>query len=245
MLSENEKKIIYSITLARGGSKGIPGKNIKLLNGKPLIAYTLEAAAASGCFSRILVSTDDEKIASAAKRYGAKIPFLRPLELAGDTTPVITVLRHLVVWLLEQEKKLPDYMILLQPTSPLRQPFHIQEAVKLLVTSGADSVIGVQEVPANTHPSWTFRIAGPGHKLALFSGEPIKQIIPLRQQLPRALRTNGAFFGFKTKLLLEDPPSFYGDDVRGYVMDSRYSVDVDTPDDWIALENSMRIQNNN
>ncbi len=239
-----EKKI-YAITLARGGSKGIPRKNIKLLGGKPLIAHTLDAARAAAIFSKIIVSTDDPEIAETARRFGAEIPFMRPPELAGDTTPVIAVLSNFAEWLAAHEgDAMPDYLVLLQPTSPLRTARHIREGVELLITTGADSVIGVTEVPAAEHPSWTFAMDRDGARLRLFCGGPVRDIIPLRQNLPSAYRTNGALFAFRTRLLREDPPTLYGDDVRGYAMDRRYSIDIDTPEDWPAVERALAANQN-
>src|SRR3989344_1993183 len=122
-------KTILGIITARGGSKGIPRKNIKDLCGKPLIAYTIEAAKDSGVFSRLIISTDDQEIADVAKQYGAELPFMRPAELAQDATPHVPVLQHAVSWLRDNEHFFPDYVMILQPTSPMRQDFHIKEAV--------------------------------------------------------------------------------------------------------------------
>jgi len=128
---------------ARGGSKGLPGKNLRLLAGKPLIAYTIDAAVASGAFDRLVLSTDDADIATVARTLGCAVPFTRPAELARDETPHLPVVQHAVRWLDEHERYRPDAVMILQPTSPLRQPQHISEAVALLERSGADSVVGV------------------------------------------------------------------------------------------------------
>ncbi|KKU84922.1 MAG: CMP-N-acetylneuraminic acid synthetase, partial [Parcubacteria group bacterium GW2011_GWA2_47_8b] len=108
---------ILGIITARGGSKGVPGKNIKLLGGKPLIAYSIEAAQKSGVFDRIILTTDDQKIADVAKQYGCEVPFMRPAELAGDTVQHLPVLRHAVQWLKDNDGYSPDYCMTFQPTS--------------------------------------------------------------------------------------------------------------------------------
>ena len=137
---------ILGVITARGGSKGIPGKNIKPFLGKPLIAYTIEAAKKSGVFdpavggtSRLILSTDDPEIAEVAKKYGCEVPFMRPKELAEDKSAHLPVMQHAVQWLKDNENYQPDYVMILQPTSPLRQPFHIKEAVELILKTGADS----------------------------------------------------------------------------------------------------------
>src|SRR3990167_5226090 len=120
---------ILGIITARGGSKGVPGKNIKLLGGKPLIAYSIEAAQKSGVFDRIILTTDDLKIAEVAKKYGCEAPFMRPAELAGDAVQHLPVLRHAVQWLKDNEGYSPDYCMTLQPTSPLPEPGAHSQAV--------------------------------------------------------------------------------------------------------------------
>mgnify|MGYP001619380412 CR=1 FL=1 len=130
---------ILGIITARGGSKGIPKKNIRKLNGKPLLAWTIEAAKKSGAFSRLILSTDDPEIAGVGKKYGAEIPFLRPKKLAQDKTPTLPVIQHAIKWLLKKEGYIPDAVMILQPTTPFRQPKHIQKAISLFKKSKADS----------------------------------------------------------------------------------------------------------
>ena len=131
---------ILGVITARGGSKGIPGKNIKLLCGKPLIAYTIEAAKKSGALDRLILSTDDPTIAQVAKSFGCEVPFMRPPELAKDHVSHLPVMQHAVQWLSNKEGYKPEYVMILQPTSPLRQPFHIKETVDLILETDADSV---------------------------------------------------------------------------------------------------------
>jgi N-acylneuraminate cytidylyltransferase len=228
-------KILGLIT-ARGGSKGIPGKNIKLLGGKPLIAYTIEAAQQSGVFDRLILSSDDPRIIEIARAYGCEVPFVRPAELAADSTPHLPVVQHAVEWLKAHENYQPDYVMILQPTSPLRQPFHIQAAAGLLQKSGADSVVSVSKIPEHYHPRWQLTFHGEG-KLAIFTGEPFAEIVRRRQDLPPTYTRNGAIYLFKTVLLF-DPvePNFYGAHVVGYPMDEKYSVSIDGEEDWERAE---------
>lgn len=237
---------ILGIITARGGSKGIPGKNIKPLFGKPLIWYTIDAAQKSGVFNqanggtgRLILSTDDEKIAEVAKKCGVEVPFARPSELAEDKTPTLPVIHHAVNFLKEKEGYEPDYIMILQPTSPLRQPFHIKEAVDLILKTGADSVVSVSEVPRHFNPHWQFNLMM-DDRLKIFTGEPFREIVAQRQGLGATYFKNGAVFLFKTKLLTEGKPSLYGDDVRGYVMDEKYNINIDTLGDWDDAEKKLK-----
>lgn len=230
---------ILGIITARGGSKGIPGKNIKELAGKPLISYTIEAAQKSGVFDRLILSTDDEKIAKVAKQYGCEVPFMRPAELATDTTPHNPVIQHALTWLGDNEKYEPDLVMILQPTAPLRTPRHIQEAVKLMEASGADSVVGVAEIPSSFHPRWQFTIDDNNH-LAVFTGEPFSHIACRRQDLPKTYTRNGAIYLFKTELLSDSrEPNFYGNHVMAYMMKPEESVNIDTMEDWKEAEKRL------
>ena len=235
----SNKKNILGIVPARGGSKGIPGKNIKEFCGKPLMAWTIESALKSEAVSRLIVSTDDFKIAEIAKQYGAEVPFMRPAELAQDASPTLPALVHAVKYLADNENYKPDYVLLLESTSPGRQPFHIKEAVKLIIKTEADSVVSMKEVATAYSPFWQFKIDQNG-KMELFTGQPIKEIITRRQELPKTYVRNGSIYLFKTNLLFESPPSIYGDDVRPYLTDEVYSLDIDTPQDWAEAEEKMR-----
>jgi len=236
-------KNILGIITARGGSKGIPRKNIKELFGKSLIVYTIEAVKESGVFDRLVLSTDDEEIAEVAKKYGCEVPFMRPAELAEDTTPTLPVLQHSVKWLRDNENYSPDYVMILQPTAPLRQPWHIREAVSLFEKTGGDSIVSISEVPGDFNPHWQF-IIDENQRLNLFTGEPLKQVIRRRQDLPKTYTRNGAIYLFKTELLFSDSPSFYGNDTRAYVMEEKYSVNIDRQEDWIEAEKAIeKLQN--
>ncbi len=232
---------ILGVITARGGSKGIPGKNIKPLLGKPLIAYTIEAAQKSGIFDRLILSTDDEAIASVAKKYGIEVPFLRPAELAEDKTPHLPVMQHAVQWMREKDDYIPDYVAILQPTAPLRQPEHLKEAWELLSSRGADSVISVTEIPGHSNPMWAIKIDENSFGTLFVSGEPIRKRIPRRQELPKAYVNSGAVYIFKTELLFHpETPNFYGDKVAAYIIDDRFNANIDLKEDWEKAEKALK-----
>lgn len=235
----NGVKILGVIT-ARGGSKGIPRKNIKDLKGHPLISYTIKAAQESGIFDRIILSTDDVEIAEVAKKYGVEAPFMRPAELAQDGTPHLPVMQHAVRWLKENENYNPDLVAILQPTAPLRQARHLLEARDLLLKLNADSVVSVVEIPGHYNPHWAVTCDENGLG-KLFLGNPIRQRIPRRQSFPqKTYAHNGSLYMFKTGLLFDsDEPNFYGDKVAIYPMEERCSINIDSPDDWVLVENAL------
>ena len=149
-------KVLGLIT-ARGGSKGIPKKNIEHVGGKPLIAWTIEAALKSNVFDRVVVSTDNNEIAGVAQKWGAEVPFIRPVRLSKDDSPHVDVLIHAINWLQEKEDYLPEFLMLLQPTSPLRTSEDIDKSFELAVDRKADCVISVQE--ALSHPYSVMQVA--------------------------------------------------------------------------------------
>lgn len=229
---------ILAVITARGGSKGIPGKNIKDLCGKPLIAYTIKTAQESGVFDRIILSTDDTEIAEVAKKYGVEVPFMRPAELAQDGTPHLPVLQHAVSWLKENQNYQPDVVMLLQPTAPLRQPWHIKEALELFTAKIADSVVSMSEIPGHFSPYWAVAEDETGWAKLLTSQDPLHRRIPRRQSFPqKTYYHNGAIYLFKTELLFHpDNPNFYGDKAVIYPMEEKYSINIDSPADWILAE---------
>lgn len=214
---------------ARGGSKGVPHKNILNLAGKPLIAYTIEAALKSKNSRRVIISTDDVRIAEVAKSYGAEVPFLRPAELAKDDTPSLLVIQHAVKYVEENEGHKFDVVVVLQPTSPLRSEKYIDEAVEKLLRTGADSVVTVCEV--KHHPFWGF--TAKGDKLYPFSKKGIT--ISRRQDLPEIYAVNGAVYAVRRNVLFEQN-SLYGKDTRAVVMPYEESLDIDNYFDLFIAE---------
>ena len=233
-----EKKVLGLVT-ARGGSKSIPRKNIKLFLGRPLIALALDTLKKSGVCDRVAVSTDDREIADIAKNFGAEVPFVRPAELAQDDTPTLPVIRHAVSWLKEHEHYEPDIVVLLEPTSVGKRPFHVRAVVEMLARTGADCVLTVSEVPSDWHPHWQLTRDADA-RVAIFTGGPMKRVIRRRQDLSKTYSCDSAVFAFKPHVLFADEPSFYGDDTRGYVTEQKYAVDLDAPDDWEEAERRVK-----
>jgi CMP-N-acetylneuraminic acid synthetase len=217
---------VLGVIPARGGSKGVPRKNIRPVNGKPLLQYTAEAALQAKRLSRVILTTDDEEIASVGRRCGLEVPFLRPAQLSADDTPTLPVLQHAVRWL-ENQGVVYDAVCLLQPTSPMRSPGEIDRCIDLLESSGADSVITVRRVPDDFNPHWVY-FADDNGLLHLSTGEssPVKR----RQELPPAYHRDGSVYVVRHHVLMHQN-SLYGERVCGYSSTSELWVNIDTPDD--------------
>lgn len=224
---------VLGLIPARGGSKGIPGKNVRLLGGKPLLAWTAEAALASRRLSRVVLSTDDEEIAETGRRYGLETPFLRPAELARDDTPTLPVVRH-ALEVLERAEPAGhrfDAVCLLQPTSPFRRAADVDGCIALLEERGLDAVVSVLPVPPEHNPHWVY--FEDGGLLRLATGE--EQPIPRRQELPPAFHRDGSIYVTRRDILMAG--SLYGRRLGGYGMpDAGRSVNLDTPADWERAE---------
>ncbi|MBU0649365.1 acylneuraminate cytidylyltransferase family protein [Patescibacteria group bacterium] len=227
-------KTILGLITARGGSRGIPRKNIKKLGDKPLIVYTIEAGKASQYLDRVVVSTDDQEIADISRQFGADIPFMRPIELAGDKSTSIEVAQHAISWLKEREKQEFDYLMILQPTSPLRTIYDIDESIKKIVETGADSLMGMME-------------------LVDFSVKKIKRIdndliMPWfteegqrsasRQDLKKVYKRNCAIYLTRVDLIMRG--DLFGKVSRPHIMSAERSVDINTPFDFELAEFLIR-----
>jgi CMP-N-acetylneuraminic acid synthetase len=227
---------VLGVVTARAGSKSIPGKNTRALAGRPLIAYTLEAARASGAFDRLVLSTDDERAAAIAGEMGCEVPFVRPAELSADTTLHLPVMQHAVEWLRDHEHYVADWTMILMPTSPLRQASHIVEAIELARATGADSVVSVDEMPPHYNPMRAVTIDARGLARLFVGDRPVRERPNRRQDLPRAWVLNGAIYLFQTRLLFEAEPTLYGDRVAAYVMPRPYGHNIDDEADWAVAE---------
>lgn len=213
---------VHALVTARGGSKGIPRKNVLPVGGKPLIAWTIAAALASRGVDRVIVSTDDAEIAEVSKQHGAEVPFLRPAEIATDSATSLDVALHALDWLAQNGGE-PDYLLLLQPTSPLRQAGDIDGAIDLAREHNADAVLAVCE--ASPHPYLARRIA-PDGTLADFielAKKPSR-----RQEYPDAYMLNAAIYlnrpaSLRTTRMFQPPGAL------AYVMPLDRSLDIDTP----------------
>jgi len=230
---------VLGVITARGGSKGIPGKNLKLLAGKPLLAYSIEAAQQSGAFDRLILSTDDPAIAEAARSLGCDVPFMRPADLALDVTPHLPVMIHAVAWVRDRENYECDAVMILQPTSPFRTPDDIRAAVGLLETTGADSVVGVCAVPAHYNPMRMLTADDRGFATLFATAEPVRRRAVRRQDLPSVWAINEAIYLFRTPLLFDEEPSLYGDRTAIYVMPAERGLAIDDSRDWSAAERAI------
>ncbi len=216
---------------ARGGSKTVPHKNIKALAGKPLLAWTIEAALASSAVERVIVSTDSPEIREIACRWGAEVPFLRPDEYAQDTTPDLPVYLHALRWLAEHENYQPWTVAWLRPTTPLRAAADVDAAIHILAESGADCVRSV--VAVDHHPYWMKTLDG-NCLQPFIEGRDERQYYQ-RQLLPPAYRLNGVVDVTRCDGVLANEV-LYGNDMRGYVMPMERSVDIDTALDFALAE---------
>jgi CMP-N,N'-diacetyllegionaminic acid synthase len=224
------KSKVLGVIPARGGSKGIPGKNIRILGGKPLLAYTVDVANEAGIFDKIILSTDSQEIANVGKELGVEAPFLRPDELAQDDTPMLPVLQHAVSFF-SQEEWLPDYICILQPTAPFRQVRDLVKGYDLLLSSGCDSVVSVDQVPEHYAPHFVMKIEN--GKLSHFLDDGTK--VTRRQDVKKTYTRSGCFYFTRTNILM-NKNTIYGDDCRPVVINNENAVNLDTMDDWEAAE---------
>jgi CMP-N,N'-diacetyllegionaminic acid synthase len=220
---------VLGVIPARGGSTGIPGKNLALVGGRPLLAYTADAVQESKRLTRTIVSTDDERIAACARSLGLEVPFVRPASLAGDDVPMLAVLQH-AVNAVEGGGFAADIVVLLQPTSPLRRGEHIDAAVTWLERAGGDAVVSVVEVPHQFTPMSVMRIDD-GWLKPVVDGP----VATRRQDKPRFYARNGpAVLAVNRRVLAGG--SLYGERTWPLVMSVEDSVDIDTPWDLRLVE---------
>jgi len=218
---------VLAVIAARGGSKGLPGKNIRDLGGKPLIAWSIEAASQSQYVDRAIVSTDDTEIADAARRWAGDVPFLRPAELATDEAPIIASLLHAADSAPERYR----YVVLLQATSPFRLGSDIDAALDLCRKQGAPACVSVTPSPK---ARWLQEIDATGHLVALFQNDGSR-----RQELGQAYQPNGAVYVAQLDWLRRKT-SFYTLETLGYVMPPERSVDIDSISDFYVAEAILR-----
>lgn len=224
------KKRILAVIPARGGSKGVPRKNIKLAGGKPLIVWMIEAAKKSEYIDRIILSSDDQEIIATAKSFGCEVPFIRPSELAQDESSSSDAVIHAL-------NKIPgyDYVMLLQPTSPLTIGEDIDGCIKLCIRSNAKSVVSVTE--PDKSPYWMFKMGSHNKLESVLGGEYLQK---RRQDLPEIYMPNGAIYIAESHWFL-DHKSFYSDSTSGYVIPQERSLDIDSDIDFelfeVVLEN--------
>lgn len=226
------RKNILGLIPARGGSKRLPGKNIRPLLGKPLIAWTIEQALASKYLDRVIVSTDSEEIAEISKKYGAEVPFMRPKELATDDTKSVDVVLHALKYFEEIENYSPDIVVLLQPTSPLRTREDIDKAIEIFCRNRCKSLISVYEAP--NHYLWLFEV----------KDEFLKPLDCLHSRLnsnvlPKLYVPNGAIYIAEVETL-KTCKTFYIEELSYYVMPYERSIDIDIELEFDIAENIIK-----
>ena len=231
-----KKPKVLAIIPARGGSKGIPRKNIKLFAGAPLLAWSIQAAKDAKSVTRVIVSTDDEEIAQVAREWGAEVPFLRPTELAQDSSPDMPLFLHALEWLKLNEAYEPEFLVQLRPTSPIRPIGLVDEAVAILMANPeADCVRGIVPSAQNPYKMWRLDESS-GRMQPLLSVPGIAEPYNVaRQSLPKTYWQTGHIDVIRTSSLLEKH-SLTGDLILPVMIDPRYTVDIDQPADWPKYE---------
>ena len=220
---------VLGLIPARGGSKGVPGKNVRELGGRPLITWTIDAARAARRLDAVVVSTDDPGIAALAEAAGAEVPFLRSPDLATDTAPTLPVVVDALDRLTETHGRF-DAVALLQPTSPFRTTELIDRGIDLLFADAADSVVSVLPIPFAHHPDWAL-VPGEHGYATWATGLP--EPPPRRQALSPAFHREGSLYVTRTAVLLNG--SLYGDRIRTIEVHG-HSVNIDTAEDWAEAE---------
>jgi CMP-N-acetylneuraminic acid synthetase len=224
---------IFGLVVARGGSKGIPGKNVRLMAGKPMIYWTIQAALKAKGLTRVFVSTDDHEIADICSHYGAEIPFLRPPALSTDTSTSVEVVVHFLNWLEQNQPCVPPFIMLLQPTSPLRTSVDIDAAIELQQEKDSAAVVSVVR---STHPPhWLKTISSEGFLQSWMNGDMPTQ----RQQVSHLYELNGAIYLVNTEVFLR-LQTFTPDRTAPYIMPPERSLDIDTFWDFTLADLVLR-----
>lgn len=232
---------ILGVIPARGGSRRVKKKNIKELGGRPLIAYTIEAAKKAKTLDYFLVSTDDPEIAKISKAWGARVPFKRPAKISEDIDTSF-VAQHAINWFEKKKGKEVSYVVILQPTSPFRTHNDIDRCVQLAIETKGDSIISV--VNARQHPYWCFELDSYSQRLYPLMGTDLKGDILVSQNLPLVLYPNGAVYVVKRDLLMEEKRIF-GDKIYPYLMPESRSIDLETETDFVVASALIPLQKKN
>jgi CMP-N,N'-diacetyllegionaminic acid synthase len=224
---------ILAIIPARGGSKGIPRKNTKDLSGMPLLGYTAIGALESKHISRAIISTDDVEISAVAQYFGLEVPFLRPDFLAKDNSPSLPVFQFTLSELERRESYTPDYVVVLQPTSPFRNSTHIDEAIEQYLNSDADSLVSIMKIPHNMSPFSAMQKDDDGYLHYLTD---LNELNNQRQNKPIYFARNGAAIYITTPTNILANNSLFGKKIVGYEMSKLDSIDIDDEEDWTLAE---------
>ena len=226
---------ILAIIPARGGSKGIPRKNIKQLGDKPLIAYTIQRALESKLINTVMVSTEDNEIAGVAEQFGLKVPFMRPERLAQDFTPSLDVVINVLETYKKQDKFF-DAVMILEPTNPFRTADEIDECIRIFKAKDTDSLISVKEVPPQYNPHWVFE---ENEEAILHKAIGETTIIARRQILPKAFARDGSVYLTKVDVVLNQR-SLFGESIAYRLNDNPNQINIDNIEDWKAAEKIVK-----
>ncbi len=229
---------VLGIIPARGGSKRVLRKNIRRLAGKPLIAYTIEAALNSENIDRLIVTTDDDEIAVISREYGASVPFMRPHNLAEDTTPDQPVFKHSLDWLRENDNYSPEIVLNLRPTTPFKTPQIIDEVIETIIDTRADIVRTMSRVEGVHHPYWMYLLDN-GQASPYMKDLDVSSYYQ-RQLLPPVYRINGVVDAIKSNLVYEGN-ILNSNNMRGVVISEKESVDIDTEFDFKLCESLINL----
>ena len=231
--------LVLGVIPARAGSKGVPGKNIKKLNNKPLIYYSIKEAQKSKHITHLVVSTDSKEIQKVSIKYGAECPFLRPKELSTDSALAVPTIQHSLNYMENIKEIKYDYIIMLQPTSPLRRCIDIDNSIEKLIQSDADGIISVVDVN-NYHPMKMKMFLGSDKKsgkMVDYEKPPVENCP--RQELPPVFIVNGAIYATKRDVF-QEKNSFQGENCIGYIMDADRSINIDTEIEFTIAEKLMK-----
>ena len=226
---------ILGLIPARGGSKGIPRKNIKLLNGKPLLFHTIDEAKKSVLSQDIILSSEDEEIINLARKKGVSVPFVRPLELSQDDTPSIEVIRHALNFFIDNGIYF-DAVCLLQVTNPFRSASLINQAVEKFVAADFDSIVSVSPIPHSFNANWAYYLDDSTTKLIRVLENEV--LISRRQDLRKSYYRDGSIYLTKSEVILNQK-SIYGNSI-GYVLSNNLErINIDTQEDWFIAESVL------
>lgn len=230
---------VVAIIPAKADSKRLPRKNLLPMLGKPLPVWTIEAAKGSKRIDRIIVSTQDEEIAHIAREAGAEVPYMEPQEFAAKGGDIEGLLLYAVEWLKENEGYVPDAVVLLQTTNPLRLSSHLDEAIEQFEKSGADSTIAVCKALGNHNPHWML-VEDVATGARLFTGGELKNIPRRSDHLPECYFRNDVVYVMKTSNFYQTPCNLYGDKVDLYKMEEIFDTDINTAEDWSVTEDKFK-----
>ena len=230
---------VLGIIPARAGSKRIADKNIKPLNNKPLIQYSIDSAIKASGIDKVIVSTDNPNYANLARSLGAEVPFHRPDELSNDTAPDKPVLQHALSWLKNNENYIPDAVAMLRPTAPFRSTHLINEVIEKFKVEQPDSIRTVSKAEGVHHPYWMYTMGENGEAVPLDKEKNADQFFQ-SQMLPPVYRLNGVLDIIACRVIENPSDSMYGDNMRLFETDPLVSMDIDTEYDFMICENLLK-----